>query len=175
MRYVALLRGINLAGRRKVAMADLVRCFGEAGCEEVRTYIQSGNVVFSSTVRSEARLRAALEERVRDATGFDVAVVVRTGKEMAAVVEANPFPEAEPARLLVGFLAEKPPPSAVAGLEAAVTAKEGFVVNGREIYLDLPDGIGRSKAPIALDRIKPTVTARNWRTVTRLAELVAGG
>ncbi|MFP5319306.1 MAG: DUF1697 domain-containing protein, partial [Acidimicrobiia bacterium] len=172
MRYVALLRGVNLAGKRKVAMADLVRCFGEAGCEDVRTYIQSGNVVFSSTVRSEGKLRATLEEHVREATGLDVAVVLRTAKEMAAVVEANPFPEAEPAKLLVGFLAEKPPAAAVESLDAAVTAKEGFVVNGREVYLNLPDGIGCSKAPVALDRIKPTVTARNWRTVTKLAGMV---
>lgn len=172
VRYVALLRGINLAGKRKVAMADLVRCFGEAGGEDVRTYIQSGNVVFSSTVRSEAKLRVTLEEHVRGATGLDVAIVLRTAKEMAAVVAANPFPDAEPAKLLVGFLAAAPPAAAVQALERAVTAREGFVVHGREIYLDLPDGIGRSKAPLALDKIPVPVTARNWRTVTKLAEMV---
>ena len=175
MRYVALLRGINLAGKRKVAMADLVRCFGEAGCDDVRTYIQSGNVVFGSSMRSEAKLRAALEKHVTAATGLDVAVVLRTEKQLAAVVEANPFPDAEPSKLLVGFLADRPPAESVEALDRAVTAKEGFVVNGREIYLNLPEGIGRSKAPIALDRVKGTVTARNWRTVTKLAEMVAAG
>lgn len=172
MKYVALLRGINLGGKRKVAMADLVGCFTDGGCGDVRTYIQSGNVVFTSPVRSATKLAGALEGHIKEATGLDVPVVLRTAKEMAGVVAANPFPDAEPAKLLVGFLAAAPPAAAVQALERAVTAREGFVVHGREIYLDLPDGIGRSKAPLALDKIPVPVTARNWRTVTKLAEMV---
>lgn len=173
MRYVALLRGINLAGKRKVAMADLVRCFGDGGCEDVKTYINSGNVVFTSSSRSPKKLAAQLEGHIKEATGLVVPVVLRTAKEMRAVIAANPFPDAEPSKLLVGFLADAPPAAAVDDLDKAVTAREGFVVSGREIYLNLPDGIGRSKAPQALDRIKVPVTARNWRTVTKLAEMVS--
>lgn len=169
--YVALLRAINLGPTRKVAMADLVRCFGEAGCDNVKTYIQSGNVVFDSRSRSSKKLASDLERQVKDATGLDVPVILRTAAEMASVVERNPFPGVEPTKLLVGFMAGDPPADAAVPVERATSAKEEFVISGREIYLHLPDGAGRSKVPPALERIKTPVTARNWRTVTKLLEM----
>ncbi len=167
---VALLRGINVGGNRKLPMKDLSGWMERAGFEGVRTYIQSGNVVFSHGARPEEELRTELEALIASRAGFDVPVMVRPASELAAVVDANPFPGVEPTRLHVGFLTEPPDPAAVAAVDPATWAPEEFVVIGREIYLHLPDGMGRAQLPPRLKILAPA-TARNWRTVTALLEL----
>jgi uncharacterized protein (DUF1697 family) len=170
---VALLRGINVGGSHKLPMADLRAVFADAGHRDVTTYIQSGNVVFTHAGRSAVALQKDLEQRIAAATGFAVPVVLRTARELAAVVAANPFPRATPTTLHVVFLGAAPEPGAMNGIDADAFAPERFARRGRDLYLHLPDGMGRAALPRALDRVAPG-TARNWRTVTTLAEMAAG-
>jgi len=170
--FVALLRGINVGGRHKVAMADLVALLAEAGGENVVTYIQSGNVVFSHAARSPGELGADLARRIEAMTGFTVPVVVRTAAELAAVVGNNPFPGREPT-VHVTFLGADPPPGALDAVDAAAFAPEEFALVGRQIYLHLPNGMARAKLPQALDVFSTPVTTRNWRTVCKLVDLSA--
>ena len=175
MIYVALLRGINVGGRAKIAMAALRDTCVAAGCEDVVTYIQSGNVVLRSRFGAE-RLRTLLEEATAADFGFRPAVMIRTGAEMAAVVEANPHTGADPAHVHVGFL-HAPPDGATATCLAAIDcAPETVAVVGRDLYLHLPTGMGRAELPVRIEKcLRPAeVTVRNWRTVTKLAELSAG-
>ena len=171
-RYVALLRGINLGKARQVDMTRLREVLTARGHGDVRTHLRSGNVVLDSPL-SEKALAADLTTAIGDDFGFDVPVVVRTGKELAAVVASDPFRTlaTDPARYLVTFMAEPPDPASVDALPPAESGE--YLVRGRELYLWLPDGIQNS--PLASwkwDRLlgRPG-TARNWNTVVRLAEL----
>jgi uncharacterized protein (DUF1697 family) len=171
--YIALLRGINVGGSRKIHMADLREIFAAAGCEDVGSYIQSGNVVFTHAAEDTDKLTAELEHRIEEETGFDVPVILRTAEAWDGVVERNPYPDAEPAALHAVFLARPPAAGAVAAFDAERFAPEEFTVVGREVYLHLPGGMGRAKLPPALPLIRGIGTARNWRTVLKLAELSA--
>ena len=172
-RYVALLRGINLGKARQVGMPRLTELLTARGHENVRTHLRSGNVVLDSPL-GEIELAADLSAAIEAEFGFDVAVVVRTGTELAAVVAGDPFATVatDPARYLVTFLAEPPDPARVDALPPVEGGGE-YLVRGRELYLWLPDGI--QNTPLASwkwDRLlgRPG-TARNWNTVVRLAEL----
>ncbi len=154
-------------------MADLKARFAEAGGENVVTYIQSGNVVFTHAARSPDKLGADLARRIEAMTGFTVPVVVRTAAELAAVVGNNPFPGKEPT-LHVTFLSADPPSGTLDAVDAAAFAPEEFALVGRQIYLHLPNGMARTKLPQALDVFPTPVTTRNWRTVCKLAELASG-
>ncbi len=168
--YIALLRGINVGGKHKVAMADLKALFADAGGQVVTTYIQSGNVVFTHPAKLPDKLGADLERRIEAQTGLAVAVVLRTASELAAVVRDNPFPGME-THLHVTFLSSDPPAGALDSTDAVAFAPEQFAMVGRQLYLYLPDGMARTKLPKALDVFSTPVTTRNWRTVLKLAEL----
>ncbi|MBB5787712.1 DUF1697 domain-containing protein [Jiangella mangrovi] len=173
-RQVALLRGINVGGKKKVAMADLRALVEGLGHTDVRTYINSGNVVFTSGTPKAGRAEheGALEQAIHAELGLDVAVMVRTHDELAAAVDANPFPAAEPPRLLLSFLREAPEPDGYAAAEKVESGADEFRVDGTTVYLHCPDGIGRSKLAEALSKPKvPVGTARNLATVRKLVEL----
>jgi uncharacterized protein (DUF1697 family) len=171
-RYVALLRGINLGKARQVDMTRLREVLTARGHGDVRTHLRSGNAVLDSPL-SETALAADLTEAISDEFGFDVPVVVRTGKELAAVVASDPFKKlaTDPARYLVTFMAEEPPKDKVDALPEADVGD--YLVRGRELYLWLPDGI--QNTPLASWKWDQLLgipgTARNWNTVTKLAEL----
>jgi len=175
--WIALLRGINVGGRNRLPMAELRELFERAGCLEVRTYIQSGNVVLATgdgTARAELaeRLAAAVEA----AKGFRPAVVLLTLDELAAAMEGNPFPKAtaEPNRLHLWFLADEPDDVDFDALDSLRTPSERFELSGRILYLHAPDGIGRSKLAARVERaLGVEATARNWRTVDTLHEMAA--
>jgi uncharacterized protein (DUF1697 family) len=167
---VALLRGVNVGGHR-IRMPDLVELFGEAGCEDVKTYVQSGNVVFRHNTRSDRALIDDLEQRMKAAYGFDVPVILRHQDEWQAVLDANPYPTDDATTVHVIFLATKPPGKALDAVDRTAFEPEEFTLNGREIYLHLPEGMGRSKLPPKLVIKGVMATARNWRSVTKLAEL----
>jgi uncharacterized protein (DUF1697 family) len=178
--FVALLRGVNVGGNRSVKMSDLRAMFAAAGCTDVTTYIQSGNVVFAHTERSSAPLQAELERRLNESTGMSIAVTLRTAREWHAVVTGNPYPGVEGAKLHVIFLDQKLPASALDSIDLEACAPESLVLHGREIYLHLPNGIGRAKLPPALAKLpsargphKSTATVRNWNTVLKLDDLVS--
>jgi uncharacterized protein (DUF1697 family) len=172
-RRIVLLRGINLGPNRRVSMPQLREALSE-GFEDVRTYVQSGNVVVRSgaapkTVEREAR------DLIRDAVGFDVDVVVRTRDELAEVVQRNPLGGVaeNPKRYQVSFCSAEPDPEVVRKLEAACAEPERMAAIGREIYAWHPNGVGRSKLWTALagKGLGVTVTSRNWTTVTTLLEM----
>lgn len=170
--YVALLRAINVSGRNKLPMAELVRLFAEAGCEDVRTYIQSGNVAFEARASIAEGLPALIAGRIAECFGFRVPVVVRSRDELADAIRRNPYAAecAEPTTVHVVFLAEAPAADRVAALDPDRSPPDTFVVSGREIYLHLPQGAGESKLTIDWfeKKLGTTGTARNWRTVEKL-------
>ena len=164
--YVALLRAVNVGGTGKLPMADLRRIAGGLGLGNPRTFIASGNLIFTSDDDSES-LRARLEGALGDHMGRRVRVMVRTGEEMAAVAAGNPFPDAPGRRVLATFLPG--PPSADCLDHARGLDGERMALGPREIYVDYCGTLlGRSKLkiPAALDG-----TARNMNTVAKLAEL----
>ncbi|GAB3954729.1 DUF1697 domain-containing protein [Micromonospora vulcania] len=176
-RYVALLRGVNV-GKVRLAMADLRRVVGDLGHEDVKTYLQSGNVVFGSSVRDAEKLASGIEKALTDELKLTVPVLVRSARELAAVAGGNPYAEREddPTRLLVGFLRTAPTKTAVAGLSVPGGENVAFTVSGRELYLHYPEGgYGRTKFTNAYVEKKLDVvgTTRNWKSVRSLAELAA--
>ena len=169
-----MLRGINIGSSRRVPMADLRALFGDAGYGDVQTYVQSGNVVLESA-SSAADLEREAAELISERFGFDVPVVVRTARQLAAVVKRNPLGDVatEPKRYQVSFLAEKPGADVVAALQEAAAESERVAFHGREIYAWHPDGVARSKLWNALagKGLGVTATARNWTTVLALLEM----
>lgn len=170
-RYVGLLRGINVGGKNKVPMTELRALFESLGHTEVSTFIQSGNVLFT-TGKSVTPKR--LEIAIANRFGIDTTVVLRTPHELERVVEANPFTGVDPSQLHVGFMAQKPLAAAVAKLDAERFRPEEFAIGGCELYLHLPNGMGRTKLPGYLDRqLKIPTTVRTWNTVTKLLALAS--
>ena len=172
-----MLRGINLGPARRVPMADLRALFGEAGYGDVRTYVQSGNVVLESTAKP-AELEREVAKLISERFGFDVPVVVRTARQLAAVVKLNPLGDVadNPKRYQVSFLTEKPGADVVTALQEAAVEPERVAFHGREIYAWHPEGVARSKLWNALagKGLGVTATARNWTTVTTLLEMAGG-
>jgi uncharacterized protein (DUF1697 family) len=172
--YVALLRGINLGAKNKIPMSELESMFVSLGFEDVGTYIQSGNVVFRSSSGGE-KIAARIEQRIVKAFGLKITVVMRTPAELKAIAKSNPFVsrEADLSKLHVVFLKSQPKAKAIAQLDPERSPGDDFSVHGREIYLHLPKGFGRSK--LTLDyferRLGVDATARNWKTVLKLLEL----
>jgi len=164
--YVAFLRGVNV-GARRMAMAELRRSSEALGLGGVRTYLQSGNVVFRSPAPATT-VRRDLEQRIARDFGFEVTVIVRSHRELRRVVEGNPLADGrrDPSKLHVTLLASSPRPVRV----DVASAPDEFAVAGREVYLFCPDGYGRSKLTNALFERKLGVaaTTRNWKTMTTL-------
>ena len=173
--HVALLRGINLAGKNRLPMKGLVELFIDAGCRDVRTYVQSGNVVFRADASVAKRIASVIERAVADRFGLRVPVITRTASELRRAAKANPYLRSEPdtSKLHVAFLAAKPSAAQVKALDPDRSPPDEFTVVGREIYFRLPNGVGRTKYTNAyLDAtLRTTSTLRNWRTVLRLVEL----
>ena len=169
-----LLRGINIGPRNRIAMADLREALADAGFDDVRTYLQSGNVVLSSDAPPE-RLARECEQLIAERFSLDIPVVVRTRDELAKVVKHNPLGKVatNPKRYQVSFLSAKPSREVVDRLEAAAAAGERFAVAGREIYAWHPDSVARSRlwALLAGQGLGVTATARNWTTVGKLLEM----
>jgi len=177
-RLIVLLRGVNLVTRNRVSMPVLREALGEAGYEDARTYVQSGNVVLT-TRRSTERVAKDVAEVIQASFGLDIAVVVRTRAELAKVVDRNPLGSVatDPKRCQVTFLDGKPDATAVRKLDEV--ASDGEVVKhvGREIYTWHPSGMGRSKLARALSgkALGVAATSRNWATVTALLALADEG
>lgn len=172
---MALLRGINVGGHRKVPMAALRAAYGDAGCSSVTTYIQSGNVVFDHAESDPAALGARLEDAVYQACGVDARLVLRTASEWTDMVGTNPFATLDPAFLNVSFLAAAPGPAQVADVENRELGPDRIRVIGRHVYAWLPEGVLSARLSGAqMERLLGPATARNWRTVLKITDLVAG-
>lgn len=170
--YIGLLRGVNVGGNKMIRMSDLKSICESLGLKNVRTYLQSGNVVFSGK-------RGGLEEAIREATGVETKVIVRTPAEMRAVVESNPFPEKaqrEPSRLLVYFLDQPLTAEGEAALRSTAAGGDEVHVAGREVYVYFGSGVAGSKLMALLTgkKLGAAATGRNWNTVTALLRLASG-
>ncbi|MGE0423074.1 MAG: DUF1697 domain-containing protein [Reyranellaceae bacterium] len=165
--YVALLRAVNVGGTGKLPMSELKAMCVAEGFQRVVTYIASGNVVFS-TERSEAQIKAALEKRLKSYAGKPVGVFVRTAKEMADVLAANPFPDAPPRWTYAIFLDAPAPADTLEGIKHR--RDEEVRLGKREIYVAYGEGMGRSTLRIPAGA---NGTARNINTIAKLAELAA--
>ncbi|MEA2311970.1 MAG: hypothetical protein QOE28_1938 [Solirubrobacteraceae bacterium] len=173
-RQIALLRGINLGSRNRVSMPDLRAWLERDGYGEVRTLVQSGNIVLE-TGKQPATVERELCKLLADELGLDVPVVVRTRDELEDVIERNPFPHAveHPKQFQISFLSGEPSAEVVTMLADGDFAPEEVAVSGREVYAWHPEGIQRSPLSKQLTdkKLGVTATARNWNTVTKLLEL----
>lgn len=166
-KFVALLRAVNVGGTGKLPMADLRSMCVELGFENVETYIASGNVVFDSR-EGTATVKAKLEARLLGYAGKSVGVAVRSAKELAAILKANPYPDAEPNKTYVVFLDAAPPLDIVE--RAKGRTDEELSVGKREIYIMYPNGMGRSRLSVPAAKLG---TARNLNTVVALTDIAS--
>jgi uncharacterized protein (DUF1697 family) len=178
-RYVALLRGINVGPHKRIAMTELKALVEGLGHTEVKTYVTSGNVVFSTAEpRSDVALPREIEAAIMARCNLDVPVIVRSGEDMARIVAGNPFPQHEdqPKTLHVSFLSGVPAPDRVAALADAERGRDDYRVIGQEVYLHYPNGMSGAVFMVnGLDRaLGVTATSRNWRTVLKLAGMAGG-
>jgi uncharacterized protein (DUF1697 family) len=172
--YVVLFRGINVGGKNKLPMKDLVATLENIGCREVATYIQSGNAVFRSEEQDALLLSETIEAAIKERHGFEPRVLVLASEEMERAMRSNPFPEAEsePKTLHLYFLAVPPESPDLDALEGIKGDRERFVLGDGVFYLHAPDGIGRSKLAANIEKLLGVlVTARNWRTVRKVMEM----
>ncbi|MGD0987111.1 MAG: DUF1697 domain-containing protein [Candidatus Sulfotelmatobacter sp.] len=174
--YVCLLRGINVGGHKKIKMDQLRTSIEALGFEQVKTYIQSGNVVFNGAKASPASLCGKIEKIILDDFGHSVSAVIRTADEMKKVLAGNPFLKergVDPEKLHVMFLSDAPESLALDKLAALIAPPEQFRCVGKDLYFHLPNGVGESivmKKPI--NRVLAvTTTMRNWRTVSTLHQM----
>jgi uncharacterized protein (DUF1697 family) len=174
--YVALLRGINVGGHGKVAMAELRAGFVDMGFGDASTYIQSGNVVFSASGPATT-LRSVIEKGIGTRFGLDVTVVLRTRAQLAAIIERNPLAGGgrDPAKLHVTFLVSTPTAPRRSGLDADAFLPDEFRVAGREVYVHCPEGYGRTKLNNAFFErsLGVAATTRTLRTVTTLEAMLS--
>lgn len=175
MKWVALLKGVNLNGR-KLPMADLRALVERLGFTEVKTFLASGNVVFEAGEQDAGAIVAKLEECLA-AYGLKTDVILRNGAELRAVLAANPFPDAardRPSHMLVAFHREAVPDGLIETLAAVYDGPERLHAIGRELYVDYPDGMGESKLDQGMRKAKFSLlsTGRNWNTVGKLAAML---
>lgn len=172
---IALLRGINLGSHNRIAMPALREHLTERGYEDVRTVVASGNVVLGADVKP-AQLERDLQATIADAFGVDTPVIVRTARQMAAVVSGNPFPDGGGKELHVLFLASRCPAEAARALEALDLEPEWLAVRGREVYCWYRNGMQKSPMERALRKhLRTQGTDRNWNTILKLRELTRAG
>jgi uncharacterized protein (DUF1697 family) len=176
---ISLLRAVNVGGHNKIKMDDLRRLCASLHLKDVQTYVQSGNVVFRTEARDLAELSTRIENRIQKDFGFRPSVMLRTSEDLRSVIARNPFagrPDMEPGKLLVMFLANDPAAGAREKITAIKADPEELRLDGLELYIYFPNGMGRSKLSMGpVERILKTAwTGRNWNTVTKLLEIAEG-
>jgi uncharacterized protein (DUF1697 family) len=172
--YIALFRGINVGGKNRLPMKDLVSTRENVGCQDVATYIQSGNAVFQSGEKDASLLSEKIGAEIKERHGFEPRVLLLASEEMERAMRSNPFPEAEsePKTLHLYFLAAPPESTDLDALEGIKGDRERFVLADGVFYLHAPDGLGRSKLAANVERLLGVpATARNWRTVSKVMEM----
>ena len=172
--WIALLRGINILGRRKLPMGELVAELEKLGLSDVRTYIQSGNGVFRSRRKKASAMSAQIARAIRSSHGFEPQVLVLSLATLREAVAGNPFPSAddEPRTVHLFFLATPPKHADLAAIDAMRSGREQYVLDGNIFYLRTPDGFGNSKLAQSAERLLGVpATARNWRSVNKILEI----
>ena len=176
-RYVSLFRGINVGGHQTVPMNELKELHEALGLKDVVTYIQSGNVVFTSDDADLAQLSRHIEDGFAKKFGFEVKVMVRTSVESQDIIDNNPFQNQtmkEPKLMVVLFLATHPESTAMEDLQKTYVGPEELCLIGQELFVYYPNGIGRSKLSLTLieKKLKTIGTGRNWNTILQLQKLI---
>lgn len=179
MTLIALLRGINVGGRKAVRMADLVTLMHSLHAANVRSYLQSGNLVFDHDLAAPEEPSRRIERAIKRKLGLDVSVIIRTAEEMRSIVASNPllkWPEIDVEKLHVTFLKDIPSVPDTSYFDKVKDRDEQVRIKGREVYLYCPNGYGRTKLTnLAIEKKLGTAsTTRNWRTVKALAEMSKG-
>jgi uncharacterized protein (DUF1697 family) len=174
--YVALLRAVNLAGHNAIAMSALRDILSGLGLSEVRTVLQSGNIIFRGAARTPKELESLFGREAKAKLRLDTDFFVRSAKDWKILIERNPFPEEasrDPAHLVVIFLKDTPSAQSLAELQASIRGREVVCLEGKQAYIVYPDGIGRSRLTNAVieARLRTRGTGRNWNTVLRVAAL----
>ena len=175
--FISLFRGINVGGHHKIKMTELKKLYEALGLKDVRTYIQSGNVVFTSDAPDITQVQQQLEESVAQTFGFHVEIITRTADELQDIIAKNPFQgqqNKESPRILVMFLATIPDNTAQENLLKTYGGPEEIIFSGKEVFLYYTDGIGRSKLSnnFLEKKLKTAGTARNWNTILQLQTMV---
>jgi uncharacterized protein (DUF1697 family) len=173
---VSLLRGVNLGGHHKIKMEELRALYATLGLRNVQSYVQSGNLVFRTDERNLSPLAKRIEQAIEKKYGFHADVILRTTADLRDVIARNPFAkrrEIEPSKLLVTFLTQLPPKELCAQILAVKPDLEEIHLDGRELYVYFPGGLGRSKLFSTLfgKVLKKEGTGRNWNTVTQLLKM----
>jgi uncharacterized protein (DUF1697 family) len=169
--YVAFLRAINLGSTNKIAMPALRATAERLGYTDVRTYINSGNLLFSATA-DDAGLEAVISRAIEADFGLQIDVAVRSAEQLRSILADNPYPDGDPSRVTVAFLIGPPPPDV--GQRLAAVADEPYTVAGREVWVNYTRGQGRSKLAAQFGRvIGASATVRNVRTVSKVVEMLA--
>lgn len=172
---ISMLRGVNVGGHNKIKMDALRDLYESLGLRDPQTYVQSGNVVFRAETKDLAPLAKRIEDAIERTFGFRPSVVLRTTSELRDAIAKNPFAKRrgmEASRLLVTFLAAVPGPEARDEVLRIKADPEEVRIDGRELYVYFPDGMGRSKVWPAIEKaLKKSGTGRNWNTVTKLLEI----
>lgn len=176
MIVISMLRGVNLGPHKRIKMDALRDLYQALGFKDPQTYVQSGNVLFKTSERSLASVAKRIEKGIEETFGFHSNLILRTAAEMQSVIARNPFATRsgiEPGKLLVTFLAGEPTPEARAKLAAIKCDPEELRLDGRELYIYYPNGMGRSKlSPALVERaLKISGTGRNWNSVTKMLEM----
>ncbi|MBN4062481.1 MAG: hypothetical protein COA57_06240 [Flavobacteriales bacterium] len=177
--YIAMLRGINVSGQKKIKMADLKAHFEQLNFKNVQTYIQSGNVIFNNKKSAAAMLEKAIEQKILKEYGFRVPVIVKSPNELRYVLANNSFlndQSKDKSRLYVTFLAEEPAVVHVEKLKSIDHSPEAYILDVQHIYFFSPHGYGRAKMNNNFfeNKLKVAATTRNWKTVNKLSEMANG-
>jgi len=175
--YIALIRGINVGGEGTLPMKKLVALLENLDLQNVKTHLQSGNLVFQSKEKNASRLSSKISAEIKKSQGFEPQVLLLELEEMEKAAKSNPFPEAEsePKTLHLNFLASVPLKPDLKTLESLKRENERFVLKGNVFYLHAPNGVGRSKVATNAERLLGVVmTGRNWRTVCAIIAMAKG-
>lgn len=177
-RYISLLRGINVSGQKKIKMVELKDMYESLGFVDVETYIQSGNVVFSTKGASETLLTKKIEQAIHKTFGFDVPVFVITQKDLQKAMKQAPFTKNEKEtlgnKIFITFLKDIPTKADLALLEPAKADSESYTAKGDVIYFSFPNGAGKTKLTNSFveQKLKTTATTRNWNTIETLHSMI---
>jgi uncharacterized protein (DUF1697 family) len=174
--YISILRGINVSGHKMIKMEALRKMYESLGFKNVKTYIQSGNVIFQATKATTAGLAKEIAKKIQKESGFEVPIIVKEVKELESVFENNPFVNKrreDLAKLHVTFLSEKPEASNIEKINAGNYAPDEFIIENDAVYLFCPNGYGNTKLNNTFfeNKLKVTATTRNWKTVTELVNI----
>jgi len=177
--FISLLRGINVSGKRKILMADLKALYQNLGFKDVATYIQSGNVVFHTNLKSTSKIESLIKKAIDEKYGFDVPVLVKTVSDLVEAKNANPFLKEEgidTKRIFFTFLSDLPEVERIAFAKEKDFSPDVFIINGKNVFGHCPNGFAKSKLTNNFfeSKLKVRATTRNVKTVNKLIELAGG-